>query len=93
VLGIDGNDTPGIPIASKPFQLPAGLYQFVAKAGPGLNEGAISAIVLCDQQSAVLAAGAVWQTDHPCRTGELRLLVNSATGTIISAALRPLPGL
>jgi len=93
VLGIDGNDTPGIPVASKPFHLAPGVYQFTAKPGPGLAESAISAIVVCDQESTVLADGALWQTEHPCRTGELRLLVNSASGTIVSAGLRPLPGL
>jgi hypothetical protein len=91
VLGFDGNDTPGAPIATKPLYLPAGRYQFAARAGQGLSDAAISATLVCDSQRILLTNGATWQTDHACRTAELRLLANSAEGTIVNTGLHPLP--
>ena len=91
VLAFTGNEDPASPIATKAMVVAAGRYHFTARAAGALAPSAISAIVVCDGQTVSLANGAVWQTDHPCRAGELRLIVHAAQGTVINAALRPLP--
>jgi|GEM_PF-2564111 len=91
VLAFTGNEDPATPIATKTMVVAAGRYQFTARPAGALAPSAISAIVLCDGQTVSLANGAVWQTDHACRTSDLRLIVHAAQGTVISAALRPLP--
>lgn len=92
VLAFSGNDNPALPIATKAMPIEAGRYRFVAQPGAGLATSAISAIVLCDGQTQVLANGAIWASDHACRTGELRLIVRAGEGSVISAALRPQTG-
>ena len=89
VLVFAGNDTPATPVATRPMPFEAGRYQFSAKPGPGLAASAISAVVLCDGQTVTLANGAAWQADHACRSGELRLIVQAAEGSVVNAALRP----
>lgn len=84
-----GKDNATEPVATKVIYLPAGQYRFVANAGPGLNDAGISASLDCNGQHIALANGAIWRTDGACRNAELRLMANSAEGSIVRAALMP----
>lgn len=92
VLDFSGTGNRAETLATKPVYLGAGRYRFVARAGHGLNDAAITATLDCDAQHVTLTNGAVWQTDRVCRNARLNLQSASASGTIIAAGLRPEPG-
>jgi len=91
-LAFSGKDSADETVATRQIYLPAGQYRFVARPGQGLTQAAISAIVTCDGQHVPLVNGAIWRTASACPMAELRVIANATDGTIVSAALQPLPG-